>query len=54
MLGVGELLHMQPGGYHLMLFGLPPLLGDDAKITIELLLASGDNVSVVVPARAVR
>ena len=54
VLGVGESLSMQPGGYHLMLFGLSLQLGDDAKITIELLLASGDNVSVVVPARAVR
>jgi len=50
----GQTLRMQPGGYHLMLFGLPEPLAPSDKITIELLLDSGDNVSATLVARAVR
>ncbi|MBT8149290.1 MAG: copper chaperone PCu(A)C [Gammaproteobacteria bacterium] len=50
----GQTLQMEPGGYHLMLFGLPEQLAASDKITIELVLDSGDNVSATLAARRVR
>ena len=54
VLPAGETLVMQPGGHHLMLFGLPESFAEGAKITIELMLTTGDNVSITVSGRAVR
>ena len=54
VLPAGETLVMQPGGHHLMLFGLSESFAEGAKITIELMLTTGDNVSITVSGRAVR
>lgn len=54
VLPAGETLVMQPGGHHLMLFGLSESFAEGAKITIELMLTTGDNVSIPVSGRAVR
>ncbi len=53
-LPAGETLVMQPGGHHLMLFGLSESFAEGAKITIELMLTTGDNVSITMSGRAVR
>lgn len=54
VLPAGDTLVMQPGGYHLMLFGLSESLAEGDKITIELMLTTGDNVSIPLSGRAVR
>jgi copper(I)-binding protein len=54
VLPAGETLVMQPGGHHLMLFGLSESFAEGAKITIELMLTTGDNVSIPMSGRAVR
>ena len=46
-------LSLQPGGKHLMLFGLDAALGDAAgQITLRALFANGEEISVVFAVRA--
>ena len=48
----GETVQLQPGGYHLMIFGLQAGLGLDDTIAIELQLESGQSVIVNASARS--
>ena len=48
----GETVQLQPGGYHLMIFGLQAGLGLDDTIAIELQLESGQSVIVNTSARS--
>ena len=50
----GESVTLEPGGYHLMLFGLQAGLGLDDTIDIELQLASGQSVLVNFKARSLK
>ncbi len=49
---VGETLLLEPGGYHLMLFGMRDGLKHGDTINIELLFASGGSTTVRVSARS--
>lgn len=53
-LNPGETLTLQPGGYHLMLFGLPAHLTETDVLTVQIGLESGDEVSVSVNAQTIR
>lgn len=43
----GATLQMQPGGYHLMLFGVPDGLAEGDTLPVELVFRSGDNASTI-------
>lgn len=53
-IAAGESEVLEPGGYHLMLFGLPSNLTSSDSIDIELIFASGKSVIVSVAARSLR
>lgn len=50
----GETVQLQPGGYHLMIFGLQTGLSLDDSIAIELQLESGQSVIVNASARSLK
>ncbi|MBT8139293.1 MAG: copper chaperone PCu(A)C [Gammaproteobacteria bacterium] len=54
VIAAGDTLEMQPGGHHLMLFGLSPEFTEQSQLAIELEYGSGDNVNVIVVPVTVR
>lgn len=53
-IAAGGSVALKPGGYHIMLFGLPAGLTGDDSIDIELVFASGKSVIVNAAARSLR
>jgi copper(I)-binding protein len=43
--GAGEVVHFQPGGFHLMMFGLQRPLKKDEAIDIQLVTSEGENLT---------
>lgn len=50
-LAAGEEVTLQPGGYHIMLFGLKERLVTDDEHTMTLYLSNGEQVEVTVSVR---
>ena len=47
----GERLAFRPGGYHLMLFGMPPSLQEGSELSFELIIDDGRTLPFVASAR---
>jgi copper(I)-binding protein len=52
LIASGDHVHMQPGGYHVMLMGLTAPLEPGDEFDLELTFASGETASIAVPVRA--
>lgn len=53
LIASGEQVHMAPGGYHLMLFGLSSSLNDGDQHSIRLIFEDCPDVVVEAPVRSV-
>lgn len=53
-IAAGDTLELKPGGYHIMLFGMPTGLTVDDSLEITLGFASGETLTVVANARSLK
>lgn len=53
-IAAGETLELKPGGYHIMLFGMPQGLTEEDRIDIELVFESGESLFIIASARSLK
>ena len=50
-LPAGEPVTLEPGGYHIMLLGMPAMLDPGTDVDVTLRFASGDEIVITAPVR---